>query len=89
MLLPLPPSIGGKGVGGLGGLNAYLDHARGRFYVLKDLQLGGRPMPALEVRVNSGIGLLGFEGILGLDFLGRFREIHFDVPSRRLTLTYS
>lgn len=37
--------------------------------------------------VGEFYNLLLVEGIVGLNFLNQFREIHFDVPARRLTLT--
>jgi hypothetical protein len=67
-----------------------LDHLRpidGRYYMLHDLRIGGRLVPPLEVRVNVGIERFGFEGILGLNFLNRFRPVCFDVDTLRLRLT--
>ena len=66
----------------------HLQHTAGRFYQLHDLRLGGRPVPPLTVRVNIAIATLGVEGIVGLNFLNQFREIHFDVESRVLTPTF-
>ena len=59
-----------------------------RFPVLHDLSLSGRPLPPLPVRVNAAVARISPEGMLGLNFLGRFREIHFDTGTRRLTLTF-
>lgn len=38
------------------------------------------------VRVSGTVGRIGAGGILGLDFLGQYEDIHFHVPSFRLTL---
>ena len=66
----------------------YLHRSGGRSFLLQDLRLSDQPVDALEVRVNAGLRILRFEGVVGLNFLNRFREIHFDVQSRRLTLTF-
>ena len=65
----------------------HLRHSGGRIYQLHDLRVGGSPVAPLEVRVNAAVSLLGFEGIVGLNFLNRFRAIHFEVESGLLTLT--
>jgi hypothetical protein len=66
-----------------------LGHLRpsgGRFYELHDIALAGRAMPPLEMRVNAAIALLDMDGVVGLNFLSQFREVCFDVETRRLTL---
>lgn len=59
---------------------------QGRF-VLRDITIAGHPMPDLPVRVSRRVTEAGAEGVLGLDFLRRFTDIHFHVPSLVLTLT--
>jgi len=56
-------------------------------YLLDDLSFEGHSVAALEVRVNRAVGLIGLEGILGLNFLNRYRTVCFDVDALRLTLT--
>lgn len=66
-----------------------LGHLRptfGRFYNLHDIVLAGKSMAPLEMRVNAAIGCVDMDGILGLNFLNRFREVCFDIETRRLTL---
>jgi hypothetical protein len=65
----------------------YVDQIDARFYRLKNLTLGGRPAPAVDVRVNASIARLGIEGAFGLNFLSLFSVVHFDVRSWVLTLT--
>ena len=59
-----------------------------RFPVLHDLSLGGRPLAPLPVRVNAAVARIAPEGMLGLNFLRQFREIHFDTETGRLTLRF-
>jgi len=44
-------------------------------------------VPDVSMRVRRSLALAGIDGILGLDFLNQFTDIHFHVPSFRLTLT--
>ena len=60
----------------------------GKYPVLHDLAIGGRPLPPIPVRVNQAVARYSPDGMLGLDILSLFREIHFDVETRRLTLTF-
>ena len=64
----------------------YLEHEGGRIYRLQELTLAGQLIPDLRVHLGPAAGILGVEGILGLNFLQQFGEIRFDVSSRRLTL---
>ena len=64
----------------------HVGETRGRPHVLRNLTLAGRPIPDLPVRISPALSLLGVEGALGLDFLRQFRDVHFNLPSRRLTL---
>lgn len=54
--------------------------------VLRSLSSQGRPFPPLRVRVSPRATQLGVTGVIGLDFLSRFSEIHFDRTSMVLTL---
>lgn len=55
-------------------------------YLVDGLTIGGHPMSDLAVRISPAAGLVQVEGMLGLDFINRFRSIHFDVVDGRLTL---
>jgi hypothetical protein len=55
-------------------------------YLLRRLTMAARPIPDLEVGVLARLDRLDIVGLLGLDFLGLFQDIHFNVPSLRLTL---
>lgn len=57
-----------------------------RWYVLRDAMVQQQPLPPFQVRV-SRINRPGADGILGLDFMRQFTDIHFHVPTFRLTLT--
>lgn len=63
-----------------------LDPIGGRLHSLRNLTLAEQPLPDLEVRATPALGLIGVEGILGLNFLRQFDDVHFNLPSRRLTL---
>jgi hypothetical protein len=68
---------------------AALGHLRdtgGRFHELHDMSIEVGPVPPLPVRVNSLVARMDAEGMLGLNFLNRFRQVCFDVGTRRLTL---
>jgi hypothetical protein len=58
----------------------------GYFEMLK-VSLGEEPIIGLEVRPSPLIQRLGADGMLGMDFLERFTDVHLDV--RRLRLTFS
>ena len=57
-----------------------------RTYILSDITVDGQPLPPLHVRVSGALRLISAAGILGLDFFGQYEDIHFHVPSFRLTL---
>jgi hypothetical protein len=57
-----------------------------RSYILEQITSGGQPLPDLEVRVLARLDRLGIVGLVGLDFLMRFRRIHFDVDTFQLVL---
>jgi len=64
-----------------------LDEIAPGLYRLRGMLLDGQQGPPLIVRASRGPRLLGFEGMLGLQFLNGFRQIHFDRDTRLLTLT--
>lgn len=64
----------------------HLRSSGGRFYELHDIELAGRPMPPLTMRVNVAVGRIDADGVLGLNFFSWFREVCFNVDTRRLTL---
>ena len=55
-------------------------------YILNQLTSDGQPLPDFEVRVLPRLGRLGIVGLVGLDFLMRFRRVHFDMDTFQLTL---
>ncbi len=64
-----------------------LEPLRGNWYTLRGLSIQGQPIADLMVRISSRVTQARAEGLLGLDFLRQFTEIHFHVPTLRLTLT--
>ena len=69
--------------------SGFLEPIQGRasIYLLRALTIQGQPIDDLEVRVLRRLTEVRAPAILGLDFLGRFEEIHCHVPSLTLTLT--
>lgn len=59
----------------------------GRRYLLERLRIEGQPIDDLVVRLSRRVSQVGASGVLGLDFLRRFTDIHFHVPTLRLILT--
>ncbi len=55
-------------------------------YVLRSPTIQGQSIEDVQVRISSRVTQVGADGVLGLDFLGRFTEVYFHVPSLRLTL---
>ncbi len=66
----------------------FLTPAGGRFLMLRSPVLEGFPIADLRVHISRRVTIVAAEGILGLDFLRRFEQVHFHVPTLRLTLTY-
>jgi len=60
----------------------------GRRFAPTPLLLDGQPVDDLEVRISRRVTRVGADGVLGLDCLGRFTDVHFHVPSLGLTLRY-
>lgn len=59
----------------------------GNGYVLRHPMIQGQRIDDLPVRLSRRVTRVGADGVLGIDFLGRFTEIHVHVPTLRLTLT--
>jgi hypothetical protein len=57
-----------------------------RFFTLTNVMIGDGQIPVLRVRVSPRVTAVGADGVLGLDFLSQFTDIHYHVPSRVLTL---
>jgi hypothetical protein len=55
-------------------------------YLLSNAVIQGQPIPDLTVRISRRVTRVGAEGVLGLNFLGRFRRVEFDAPTMMLTL---
>jgi len=66
----------------------FLVSAGGRFWMMRSLQLEEHPIAELRVHVSQRVTVVKAQGILGLDFLRRFEQVHFHVPTLRLTLAY-
>jgi hypothetical protein len=56
-------------------------------YLLRRVSVQGQPLPDLTGRLSHRLTQVRAQGALGLDFLGRFTDIHFHVPSGMLTLS--
>ena len=55
-------------------------------YILRDLQIDGQPIPALEVGISRLASRAGVSGLLGLNFFRQFLELHVDLTDLRFTL---
>ena len=64
----------------------HLEAGTTRTHTLRDLRIQGQVIADLRVRISRRVTNVGADGVLGLDFLARFKEIHFDVLTLRLTL---
>jgi hypothetical protein len=53
--------------------------------IVPDLSVQRQPLAAQQFRVRRG-AFRGVDGMIGLDFLGRFTDVHFNLPSLRLSL---
>ena len=58
----------------------------GPLFVLQRPTVDGAPLPDLPLRESAGPGLLGLDGMLGLDFFDRFTEACISTRALRLTL---
>ena len=64
----------------------HITSTTGSHFVLGNARLGNTALPEIPVRLSAGPGLLGLEGMLGLDFLEQFAEVRLDFTALRLTL---
>jgi hypothetical protein len=55
-------------------------------WLLRGLALDSQPIADLPVQVSRRATEAGVDGLLGLDFLGRYTEVRFHFPTMRLTL---
>jgi hypothetical protein len=58
----------------------------GPLYVLRQPTADGVPLPDLPLRESAGPGMLGVDGMLGLDFFDRFADACISTSALRLTL---
>ena len=56
-------------------------------YRLGGLSIEGQLIPDLNVVVSNRATMLGIDGMLGLNFLALFSDVHFSVDEMRVTLT--
>jgi hypothetical protein len=61
----------------------------GPVYVLRQPTAAGAALPDLPLRESAGPGLLGLDGMLGLDFFDRFAEACISTHTLRLALQSS
>jgi hypothetical protein len=59
------------------------------YHLISDITVDGQPMPDLAVRVLPRLSRIGVEGLLGLDYLGKFESVYFHIPTLRITLRRS
>ncbi len=60
---------------------------RGGWYELRGPQIEGQFVSSVPVRLSQRVTQVGADGVLGLDFLQQFTDVHFHTPSLTLTLT--
>jgi hypothetical protein len=56
------------------------------YHRISDITVDGQPIPDLEVRVLPRLSRIGVEGLLGLDYLGKFESVYVHIPTLRITL---
>jgi hypothetical protein len=61
----------------------------GPLFVLRQATVDGALLPDLPLRESAGPGLLGVDGMLGLDFFGCFADACISTGALRLTLRAS
>ena len=64
-----------------------IERLSGNRYLLRRPVIDGQDIRDLIVRLSRRVTQVGADGVLGLDFLGHYTDIHFHVPSLRLTLS--
>ena len=65
----------------------YLSHIATNRYILSPASIAGENVAPLNIRGSKFLASVGVDGVLGLDFLARYTEVHFNVRTRLLTLT--
>jgi len=70
----------------LAGLDV-LDEIAPRIYRIRGVRMSGQPVPPLIARASRGPRLLGFDGMLGLQFLDQFAEVCYDRAASLIRLT--
>jgi len=58
----------------------------GPSYMLRQPTAGGVPLPDIAVHASAGPGMLGLDGMPGLDFIDRFTEACISTTALRLRL---
>ncbi|HEY8836564.1 MAG TPA: hypothetical protein VIO16_02575 [Dehalococcoidia bacterium] len=64
-----------------------IDHIGRGIYRIQQLSMSEQRVPDLLVRVSAGPGILGFDGLLGLQFLQRFSRVCAERDTGLLRLT--
>lgn len=62
------------------------DAAAKNRYILSSASIAGVDVSPLHIRGSIFLGRVGVEGVLGLDFLARYTDIHFSMKTGILTL---
>lgn len=63
-----------------------LDEITPGLYRIRGVRMGGTLVPPLIARASRGPRMLGFDGMLGLQFLEQFAEVCYDRAARLLRL---
>ena len=69
----------------LAGLDV-LDEIAPQLYRIRGVRMSEQPVPPLIARASRGPRLLGFDGMLGLQFLDQFAEVCYDRAAGLLRL---
>ncbi len=64
-----------------------IEMGAGRTYLLKNVVLGGAPIPNLRVRASAIATRFGVDGIIAADFLGQYSRWYVDREARLLVLS--
>jgi hypothetical protein len=64
-----------------------LTETGGDVYLLHDVTIAGQTLDGFQARLSRRATRVGVSGVLGLDFLARFTDVHFHVPSMQLSLS--
>lgn len=66
---------------------SYLSHIATNRYIHSPAPIAGESVAPLNIRGSKFLTSIGVVGVLGLDFLARYTEVHFNVKTGLLTLT--